>query len=98
MVTFIALLDFTDQGVRNIKDSPHRADQFNKMAEKAGAKIVAQYWTIGSHDGVLVLEAPSDVVAASILLSLAAGGNVKTTTLRAFEWADAQSLIQSGPE
>ena len=95
MVTFIALLDYTDQGIRNIKDSPHRADHFNKLAEQAGAQIVGQYWTIGSHDGVLILEAPNDEVAASILLRLGASGNVRTTTLRAFEWADAQDLIES---
>ena len=95
MGTFIALLDYTDQGIREIKDSPHRADHFNKLAEKAGARVVAQYWTIGSHDGVLVMEAPNDEVAASILLHLGSSGNVRTTTLRAFEWADAQGLIDS---
>ncbi|MCH7779322.1 MAG: GYD domain-containing protein [Acidobacteria bacterium] len=95
MITFIALLDYTDQGIRNIKDSPHRADHFNKLAEKAGARVVAQYWTIGSHDGVLVLEAPSDEIAASIFLQLGAFGNVRTTTLRAFEWAEAQDLIET---
>ena len=96
MATFIALLDYTDDGIRNIKDSPHRADQFNEMAERAGARVVAQYWTIGSHDGVLIVEAPTDEIAASILLALGAAGNVRTTTLRAFEWADAQGLIE-GP-
>ncbi len=95
MGTYIALLDFTDQGIRNIKDSPHRADQFNEMASQKGARIVAQYWTIGSYDGVLILEAPSEEVAASILLGLASAGNVRTTTLRAYQWADAQELIQS---
>jgi uncharacterized protein with GYD domain len=94
MVTFIVLLDYTDQGIRNIKDSPHRADHFNHLAEKAGAKVVAQYWTIGSHDGCLILEAPSDEIAASILLQLGSAGNVRTTTLRAFEWAEAQDLIE----
>ena len=94
METFIALLDFTDRGIREIRDSPHRADQFSEMAEKAGAKVVAQYWTIGSHDGVMVLEAPNGEVAASILLALGASGNVRTTSLRAFEWADAQGLIE----
>lgn len=93
MVTFIALLDFTDQGIRNIEDSPHRADHFNQVAQQAGARVVGQYWTIGNHDGVLIVEAPNDEVAASILLRLAASGNVRTTTLRAFEWADAQDLI-----
>ena len=95
MGTYIALLDYTDQGIRNIRDSPHRADQFGDLAERAGAKIVAQYWTIGNHDGMLILEAPSDEVAASILLALGASGNVRTTTLRAFEWADAQGLIET---
>ena len=94
MKTFIALLDFTDQGIRRIEDSPHRADQFNAMAERAGARVAAQYWTIGSHDGVLILEAPNDEVAASVLLALGRSGNVRTTTLRAFEWADAQGLIE----
>jgi uncharacterized protein with GYD domain len=93
MGTFIALLDFTDQGIRNISDSTHRADHFNEMASKRGARIVAQYWTTGSHDGVLIMEAPSDEVAASLLLSLASEGNVRSTTLRAFQWADAKELI-----
>jgi len=93
MATFIALLDFTDQGVRNIRDSPQRADQFNELADRAGARVVGQYWTIGNHDGVVILDAPSDEVAASVLLALGAGGNVRTTTLRAFEWGEAQSLI-----
>jgi uncharacterized protein with GYD domain len=63
------------------------------MAEAAGAKIVSQYWTIGSHDGVLVFEAANDEIAASVLLTLGSWGNVRTTTLRAFEWAEAQDLI-----
>lgn len=96
MATFIVLLDYTDQGVRNIKDSPHRADTFNEFAEKAGARVIAQYWTIGSHDGVLILEAPNDEVAASILLHLGSEGSVRSTTLRAYDWAEAQELI-AGP-
>jgi uncharacterized protein with GYD domain len=94
MSTFIVLLDFTDQGIRNVSDSPHRADRFNEMARERGANIVAQYWTTGSHDGVLIMEAPSDEVAASILISLAQEGNVRTTTLQAFDWAEAKELIE----
>lgn len=96
MATFIALLDYTDRGVRNLGESPQRADAFNEYAEKAGVTIVGQYWTIGSHDGVLILEAASDEKAASVLLHLAASGNVRTTTLRAYEWAEAQELIGTG--
>lgn len=96
MPTFIALLDFTDQGIKNLKDSPKRADAFNEYAEKSGARVVSQYWTIGSHDGVLVLEAPTEERAAAVLLHLASAGNVRTTTLRAFDWAEAQELIGAG--
>ncbi len=95
MPTFIALLEYTDQGIRNITDSPLRADQFNQSVEQAGAKLVGQYWTIGSHDGVLILEAPTDEIAASLLLGLGALGNVRTTTLRAYEWGEAKDLIPS---
>ena len=83
----------TDKGVRDIKDSPHRADSFNEFAEKSGARVVSQYWTIGTHDGVLVLDAPSDEIAASVLMHLGAAGNVRTTTLRAYDWGEAQELI-----
>jgi len=93
MATYIVLVDYTDQGIRDIKDSPHRADSFNEFAEKAGARVVSQYWTIGSHDGVVILEAPSEEAAASVLLHLGSGGSVRTTTLRAYDWAEAQELI-----
>lgn len=96
MATYIVLLDYTDQGIRNLKDSPHRADAFNEFAEKAGVTIVGQYWTIGSHDGVLIMEAPTEEKAVSVLLHLGATGNVRTTTLRAFDWAEAQELIGEG--
>ena len=93
MATFIVLLDYTDQGIRNLNDSPQRTDAFNDFAERAGVTIQGQYWTIGSHDGVLIMDAPTEEVAASVLLHLGAAGNVRTTTLRAFDWAEAQELI-----
>ena len=95
MATFIVLLDYTDQGIRGLRDSPQRADAFNELAEKAGVQILGQYWTIGSHDGVLIMDAPTEEKAASILLHLGASGNVRTTTLRAFDWAEAQELIEA---
>jgi uncharacterized protein with GYD domain len=95
MATFIVLLDYTDQGIRELRDSPRRADEFNALASRSGIKVVGQYWTIGSHDGVLVMEAPTEEIAASVLLGLGASGNVRTTTLRAFDWAEAQELIEA---
>ncbi len=94
MATFISLLEFTSQGIRHIQDSPHRADMFGHTAEKVGVKVVAQYWTLGAHDAVLIMEAPDDETAAALLLALAGSGNVRTHTLRAFDWAEAQDLIE----
>ena len=95
MATFIALVDYTEQGIRTIQDSPERAEAFAARAKQAGVTVKELFWTSGAHDGVLILEAPSGEVAASILLALGASGNVRTTTLRAFEWADAQGLIET---
>lgn len=94
MATFITLIDFTDQGIRNIEESPHRADAFTEAAEAFGARVVAQYWTLGAHDGVLILEAPDEETAASVLIQLGSSGNVRTQTMRAFEWAEAQEVIE----
>jgi uncharacterized protein with GYD domain len=93
MHTFIALLNFTDQGIHSLENSPHRADMFMEVAERAGARVKDVYWTLGTHDGVLIIEAPDDETAAAVLLSLAKAGNVRTRTLRAFDWPEFQSVL-----
>ena len=60
MATFISLVNFTQQGIRDFKDSPDRAAKFKLMAEKVGVKVKEVYWTMGVHDVVLILEAPDD--------------------------------------
>jgi uncharacterized protein with GYD domain len=93
MHTFIALLNFTDKGIQNLRDSPHRADMFMEVAEKAGAQVKEVYWTLGNHDGVLIIEAPDDETAAAVLLSLGSDGNVRIKTLRAFDWPEFQTVL-----
>ena len=85
MTTYIALIDYTDQGIRNIKESPQRAQAFIQQAERLGITVKDMYWTTGAHDGVCIIEAPDQEAAAALLLSLGAAGNVRTTTLRAFD-------------
>ena len=67
MHTFVTLLNFTDQGIQNLKDSPHRDEMFLEVAEKAGACVKDMYWTLGHHDGVLIIEAPDDETAAAVV-------------------------------
>ena len=93
MPTYIALIDFTENGIKHIADSPARADAFIARAEQAGAKVKDLYWTSGVHDGVLVLEAPDDATASAVFLSLARAGNVRTQTMRAYGKDEMQDIV-----
>jgi uncharacterized protein with GYD domain len=85
MATYIALIDFTRQGVDAVHETTRRAAAFKRQAKKHGVKVRSVYWTLGSHDGVLIFEAPDADSAAAALLELARAGNVRTETLRAFD-------------
>jgi uncharacterized protein with GYD domain len=93
MATFISLLNFTDQGIRNAKKTVERADTFKKAARKAGVNIQEIYWTLGSYDLVVIAEAPDDETAMSLLLGLSGLGNVRTQTLRAFSGEQMTSIF-----
>ncbi len=95
MATFITLIDYTDQGVQAIRDSPKRAAAFEEQAKAVGVKIKDLYWTYGGHDGVLILDAPDDRTAMTLLLSLAQAGNVRTRTLRAYDRAEFREILGS---
>jgi uncharacterized protein with GYD domain len=84
MAKYILLLNWTDQGVRNIKDSPKRLDAARKLAESAGCKFGDFYMTMGGYDMVALVEAPDDATLARFVLHLSGGGNVRTHTLKAF--------------
>jgi uncharacterized protein with GYD domain len=93
MVTYVVLGSFTDQGVRNVKDSPKRVDAFKEMAKTFGVTVKEIVWTQGRYDVVTVLEAPDEAAAMSLSLSLSALGNVRTETLRAFSAADMTKIV-----
>jgi uncharacterized protein with GYD domain len=84
MATYIALVNWTDQGIKNVKDSPNRLNSVRELAKKHGCEMQDFYMTIGAYDMVAIMEAPDDETAATLLLKIASGGNVRTTTLKAF--------------
>lgn len=84
MATFIALVNFTDQGIRNVRDTTKRAQAVEAEAQKFGVRMTHLWWTLGGHDLVVVMEAPDDESATALMLSVGMGGNVRTQTLRAF--------------
>ena len=93
MATFITNIKFTPQGIKDIAHSTKRAAIFKAEAKKLGAKVKEIYWTLGDHDGLLILEAPDDETAMTVLLHLAALGNVHTTTVRAFTAAEMDKIV-----
>lgn len=93
MATYIALVDFTESGVRDYRDTAKRAKRFQAFAKKSGAKVKDIYWTLGAHDGVIVLEAKDDQAATALMLELSSQGSVKTSTLRAFTASEMQAII-----
>jgi uncharacterized protein with GYD domain len=95
MAKYIMLVNWTEQGVRNVKESPKRLDAARALAKKHGCELKDFYMTMGAYDMVAHLEAPSDDAAAKFALGLAGGGNVRTNTLKAFSEADYRSIIGS---
>ncbi|MFF4890612.1 GYD domain-containing protein [Micromonospora chersina] len=93
MPTYISLLNWTDQGIRNYKDTPKRADAFAAATKKVGANLLKLYWTVGPYDLVAVIEAPDEETAAAALLQLGGAGNVRTATMRAFGQEEMEQVI-----
>ena len=81
MATYIVLGNFTDQGIRSVKDTVKRAEAFKGMAQKAGVKVKELYWTLGQYDIASIIEAPDEEAATALGLSAGSLGNLRTQTL-----------------
>ena len=95
MAEYILLMNWTEQGVRKIKDSPKRLDAGRKLAKSLGAKLGDFYMTMGKHDMLVHLTAPDDATVAKFVLSMAKLGNVRSTTLKAFTEAEYRKVVGS---
>lgn len=94
MATFISLVNWTEQGISTFKDTPKRVDAVKEIMGKHGATFKDMYWTLGAYDVVAVIEAPDDESATAALLEIGALGNVRTTTLRAFNRTEFESILK----
>jgi uncharacterized protein with GYD domain len=95
METYVILAKYTEKGAATIKDSPARATAVRKAVEAAGGKWLGFYLTMGQYDLVLVIQAPTAQVAASLLLSIGSQGNVSTQSLRAFTEEEFRGIVAS---
>lgn len=93
MPTYMSLINWTEQGIRNIKDSPNRLEAAKKSLKDMGGEVKAFYMLQGSYDAVLILEAPNDETLGKFLLKIGSAGNVRTTTMRAYPEAEYRKII-----
>ena len=93
MATFVSLVSWTDQGVKDFRDSGKRADAFTQLVEKSGGSVKAVYWTLGAYDLVVITEAPDAETATAVLLQVGSLGNVRTTTMEAFDRAAFDRIV-----
>ena len=97
MPSYLSLINFTEQGVKAIKQSPQRLDAAKQAAQAAGGRIIFFYMTLGQYDLAVLAELPNDEAAAKYLLSLAAQGNIRSNTLRAFTEDEYRGIIAALP-
>ncbi len=94
MATFILLVNWTDQGIRSVRETVGRATALGELVQKIGGQFREIFWTIGPYSHVAVLEASDNETATAIALSLGSLGNVRTTTLRAFNRDEMIQIVQ----
>jgi uncharacterized protein with GYD domain len=95
--TYITLYKLTEQGVKDIKNAPGRMEEGIKAFEGMGGKVLGFYVVMGEYDYVAIGEAPSDEVAMTFALALGSGGNVRTTSLKAFTKEELAEWVKKLP-
>ena len=93
MRSYVILLNWTEQGSKNIRDTLKRAKAFRALIESRGGKVREHLYTLGEYDIVMVTEFPDDETAAAAMLQLASLGNVHTKTMRAFTDEETAGII-----
>ncbi len=97
MPTYITLVNYTQKGIQNIKESPARLDKVKEAVRATGGEFKAFYLTMGRYDIVVISEAPDDETYAATMLAISAAGAVRTETLKAFTEEEYRNIIASMP-
>lgn len=97
MPTYIILINYTDQGIRNVKESPKRLDAAKKLLKSMGGEFKQFYLTMGAYDLATIVEAPNDEAIAKFALVVGSLGNIRTTTLKAFPEDEYRKIIAALP-
>ncbi len=97
MPTYVLLFNWTEQGVRAVKDTTKRADAFKAQAEKLGVKVRETLWTVGPYDALALVEATDDSAASRLAIWMGSQGMVRTLTMRCYTSAEMAKVIQGLP-
>jgi len=92
MAINVSLVSYTEQGIRNVKESPQRARAFRELCKQNGVQVREMLWTVGPYDMVIITEGPEEALSA-VLLSVAKLGNVRTQSLRAMDLETWQRVL-----
>ena len=94
MPTYVVLVNWTEQGLKDVKQTAERTDGGAKLAEKHGLEFERAYWTVGPYDMIAIFAAPDDEAMSAHLLEICSLGNVRTTMLRAFDEEEMSGILQ----
>jgi len=97
MATYVALVNFTDQGIRHIKQTTERAKNLINAAANLGVKIKQIYWTMGQYDALLIADAETDEAVTGFALSMGSLGNIRTQTMRAYDAEEIKTILAKLP-
>ncbi len=94
MTTYVSLINWTEQGIKNFRDTTQRAADFTKLVESSGGSVRELVWTVGEYDMVCIAEFPDEETGVAALLQVGSAGNVRSTTMRAFSSEEMSGIIR----
>jgi len=94
MTTYVSLVNWTDQGAQNFKDTLNRSEEFTKLVENSGGSVREILWTLGDYDTLAIVDYPDDETAVATLLKVGAKGQIRTHTMRAFGAEEISGIIR----
>jgi uncharacterized protein with GYD domain len=97
MATYVALVNFSDQGIRHVKQTAERAKAVTAAAQKLGIKVKDVYWTLGQYDAVMIADAPNDEAITAWALGTGSLGNIRTQTMRGFSAEEMKGILAKIP-
>ncbi len=94
MTTYVSLINWTEQGIKNFRDTTQRAEDFSRLVQSTGGSVRELLWTVGEYDLVCVVEFPDDETGVAALLQVGSTGNIRSNTLRAFNAEEMAGIIR----